>query len=49
MPSLIDIAEKGIDIALKEISVLRGALNFYRGELVNEEVEKRQGLKMEQL
>jgi len=49
MPYLIDIAEKGLDIALKESPVLRGALNFYKGELVNEEVEKRQGLKMEQL
>jgi len=49
MPYLIDIAEKGLDIALKESPVLRGALNFYKGKLVNEEVAKRQGLKMEQL
>ncbi len=49
MPYLTEIAEKGIDTALKQNSVLKGALNFYKGKLVNEEVARRQGLKTEQL
>jgi len=46
---VIEIAEKGIDRALRENSVLRGALNFYKGKLVNVEVAERQNWKVSQL
>jgi len=47
IPYVIEIAEKGIDLSLKENKVLKDALNFYKGRLVNNEVALKQGLPVE--
>jgi alanine dehydrogenase len=47
MPYVMEIADKGVDRAVKENPTIGGALNYYKGRLVNQEVAIRQNLEVE--
>ena len=49
IPYVMETVEKGIDLSLKENRILRSAVNFYQGKLVNHEVASKQGLPVEQV